>query len=317
MRSSPGMWGRLVVAPLLALLAALPAAPVGAAASITFELFPQEAVAGQPASLLVQTWATGLDGEPNRSEPFDMTGYPFRVHAYRFAESPGSQAPADRGFPIELEQVGVYTWHARVTFPEPGPWVIVFLNTCPSLDGTPPPPGCETLAVPVLPATAGPPAPEPFPPPPAQVRLRAGGPLAPDCNADDVARLVTGFLDAFNRGDLPALAGFFPAEAARRGVSEPGKFNWFSVSGVAGVTAYSRDEVFPYVAERHSRHERLELLQLEVAESWHPGADIVFDVARRADDVPAHVAGGKGAVDCQNRTIFVWSMGDRAALRES
>jgi hypothetical protein len=145
-----------------------------------------------------------------------------------------------------------------------------------------------------------------------QVTVREGsGPLPDGCTPEDVADLKMGFLDAFNRGDQAALTAFFPAEAKPPGAVEPGEFHWFSAPG---FVAYSRDQLLPYFAERHAQHERLQLLQLEVSTSWHLGVDIVYDIARQADDIPAHVAGGKGAIDCEERTIFVWSMGDHENL---
>lgn len=38
---------------------------------------------------------------------------------------------------------------------------------------------------------------------------------------------------------------------------------------------------------------------------------MVVDVFRQADDIPTHVAGGKGEVDCHGGTIMVWHLGDR------
>lgn len=134
-------------------------------------------------------------------------------------------------------------------------------------------------------------------------------------------RIVTGFISAYNRGDQEALRGYFSAEAAGRGnQAEPGQFGWFAVTGEEGginpgAGAYSRDELLPYLAERHAHHERLRLLQIDVGRSWRPhGLEILFDVDRRADDIPTHTAGGKGSLDCATGTIIVWNLGDREVL---
>ncbi len=155
--------------------------------------------------------------------------------------------------------------------------------------------------------------------PAPQMRVRTGSPLPNGCTTDEAVGIVTAFIDAFNRGDQAALARAFSAQAARRWFVEPGKFQWYSIGSgpgnpIAGFVAWTREELLPDLAERHARHERFRLLQIEVAGSWHPGVDVVYDIERRADDVPVHVAGGKGALDCENRTIFVWSMGDAEVL---
>ena len=174
-----------------------------------------------------------------------------------------------------------------------------------------------------VPGVASPASPAASPPsrsvPPPEVRVRSGSPLPAGCTTDEAVGIVTAFIDAFNRGDPGSLARTFPAEAARRGFVEPGKFQWYSVGGGPGhpnghFVAWTREELLPYLAERHARNERFQLLQIEVAGSWHLGVDVVYDIERRADDIPTYVAGGKGALDCEARTIFVWSMGDTAVL---
>ena len=155
-----------------------------------------------------------------------------------------------------------------------------------------------------------------------QVRVREGeAPLPTDCGADEALAIMTGFIDAFNRGDRVALAGFFPAEAAGRDpLIGPGEFGWFAVTGRAGsfnpgFGAFSRDELLPYLAERHAHRERLLLLHLDVGGDWRPGVlAIVFDLRRQADDLPSHVAGGKGSLHCGTGMIMVWNLGDREGL---
>ncbi len=152
---------------------------------------------------------------------------------------------------------------------------------------------------------------DPPTPHPRSTQLPAG------CAQAHVADLVTDFLDAFNRGDQAALAAFFPAGAAEPGVAEPGTFRWFHapVPGGRFMTDH-RDELLAWFAVRHERHERLELLRLEVTPGWHPEVYVRYDIARQADDLPAHVAGGSGSVLCAERTIFVWSMGETAVWGE-
>jgi hypothetical protein len=154
--------------------------------------------------------------------------------------------------------------------------------------------------------------------PQAQLQVREGsGPLPPGCSPDQVAALVARFLDAFNRGDRAALAGFFPEGARAGGPADPG-FQWYSVTDAGGhFVARDPAELPAYFAARHARHERLVLLGLELRRSWHAGVDVAFDLERQADDYPRRVVGGKGAIDCEEQRIIAWSMGDQAVLDDA
>ncbi|MDQ3044531.1 MAG: hypothetical protein M3R06_05190 [Chloroflexota bacterium] len=154
-----------------------------------------------------------------------------------------------------------------------------------------------------------------------QTRVRdEGKPFAEGCGVEFVVDLLTGFLDAFNRGDQEALARYFPSEVAEF-PPEIGKFNWYGVGGPPnsfnpGFTAMNRDELLVYFAERHDQHEQMRLLQVEVGEEWH-GLGMTLDIDRRADDIPHHEAGVKAAIDCPSETIWVWGMGDRGILNDA
>jgi len=135
-----------------------------------------------------------------------------------------------------------------------------------------------------------------------------GGGLPAACDLTVVSRIVTDFLAAFNRGDMNALISTFPTVAAYPYADQPG-FQWYSVTDLNGhFVTYDPAELPAYFAARHRHHEHLALLRLEVAASWHPGVDIVYRLTREADDLPPHEMSGKGAVDCAEETIFVWSM---------
>jgi hypothetical protein len=184
-------------------------------------------------------------------------------------------------------------------------------------DGTPGlPEGYPTV-------TLATPVPEGAQPPPARFRVADWGyPFPSGCRPEDVVATLEGFIDAFNRGDLAAAVGFFPAEAAG-GDIESLKFQWYSVGGAPGTfnpgfIAPSRDELRPYLATRHAEHERMQLLRVEMAGSWRAGeAALNFDVLRQADDIPPHEAGGKGGVDCAGRKIILWNLGDRPVLPDA
>jgi len=54
----------------------------------------------------------------------------------------------------------------------------------------------------------------------------------------------------------------------------------------------------------------LQLRQLEDGgRDWTGGVGIGFTLTRQADDLPEHTVIGKGEIDCEQGTIFVWSMG--------
>jgi len=135
--------------------------------------------------------------------------------------------------------------------------------------------------------------------------------LPAGCRVREVADFISGFFDAFNRGDRTQLARFFPAY-----------FSWYAVTDEKGIVTFSkRDDLLAYFADRHKHHERLRLLKIRIsAPSWHGGGDIVFLLTRQADDLTAVSQNpqilGKGALRCKERTIFVWAMGPGGAFAE-
>lgn len=151
-----------------------------------------------------------------------------------------------------------------------------------------------------------------------QVRLRPppdGLPLPAGCDLDRVVAIATGFLDAFSRGDRAALAAIIPDEAGGDAFPGEGRFGWLSVYGPTGGLAKSQAEVIAYARARHGKHERIRLRQIEASGSWwDSGVDVVFDLTREADDLPAQATGGKGTLDCVEGTIVVWSIGEREVV---
>ena len=141
------------------------------------------------------------------------------------------------------------------------------------------------------------------------------------CRPDDVVQFLSAFIDAFNRGDQQRLQHFFPGEASQ---VQDGAFHWYAVGGPPGginpgFTAENRDELMAYFAERHAHGEYMQLLQIDYGtdrnwEDGERGIDFTLDVRRSAEDIPMHEAGVKGAIDCREQTIYVWSMGDRGIV---
>ncbi len=155
-------------------------------------------------------------------------------------------------------------------------------------------------------------------------------PPTPACSREEVTRLVERFLDAFNRGDQDQLARFFGPRFEWYSVSDRGResgdrhFLAYNPNGGLRLGAFPeglevtvghQDLLLPYFAERHAHGERLELRKL--GSSYEAGrniAHITYTLTRTAEDLelrlgkPERETLGKGAVDCTDQTIMVWSM---------
>jgi hypothetical protein len=124
--------------------------------------------------------------------------------------------------------------------------------------------------------------------------------------------LVTDFLAAFNHGNQATLASFFPDKVAYPDTTKHG-FQWYSVTdGSRNFVTYDPADLPAYFASRHAQHEQLRLRRLTVT-AGPPSAgfarlDLTFRLDRQADDLPHSEATGKGAIDCADMNIFVWSL---------
>jgi hypothetical protein len=139
----------------------------------------------------------------------------------------------------------------------------------------------------------------------------------PGCGHEEIVALVARFFAAFNQGDQAELARFFPEQATGAFNGDRTRFQVYGViegdprAGGRRFAARDRTELLTYFAERHRQHERLHLLTLNVSGlSWHGGIDLTFTLTRAADDLPERRVEGKGAINCDNHTIFVWNMGN-------
>ncbi len=125
------------------------------------------------------------------------------------------------------------------------------------------------------------------------------------CQPKAVQEAVESFVSAFNSGKQGAL----DATIAR----EP-KFEWYSVSSPQGsqrMDDESRDRatLLEYFSQRHELHERLSPTSFSSKyESRRNIANFEFRIRRAADDVKVEERRGKGAYDCETRSIMVWSM---------
>lgn len=171
------------------------------------------------------------------------------------------------------------------------------------------------------------------PPPPATETAPAG------CTRSEAAQTVERFIAAFNQGDQGQLDRLFGA-----------RFMWYSVTegdvqnGGRGFIAYgpkengvvaapppagsaiavgTRDSLLPYFAERHTHGERLTLRSFDGRyEALRNIYNFGYRLIREADDIPPglggpdHLAGGKGAIDCTDQTIMVWTTTQDDANRQ-
>ncbi|MCP4960581.1 MAG: hypothetical protein GY925_15100 [Actinomycetia bacterium] len=131
---------------------------------------------------------------------------------------------------------------------------------------------------------------------------------APDgCGPDAVGRLVIGFFEAFNSGDIEGRVDEFIAPANR--------FAWFSVDGVGerfDDDAKDRSTLGSYLQERSDAGERLGLVAMDAEyEQARNITHIAYNVERTEPETleGAKVVVGKGAIDCESGKIMVWSMG--------
>jgi hypothetical protein len=192
------------------------------------------------------------------------------------------------------EQVGPTTWQARFTLPRPGIWNGQHSYEWVLRDGTVSR-GDGSFALQVVSQMSARPV----------VVTRNGNSL-PACQPREIADLLLTFFDAFNYGDQVRLGRLFGP-----------RFRWYSVTEVdpsqsgRHFVAFNSDDALAYFADRHQAADRLDLVTVDVAAT----GDIGFVATRTADDLPAGPDGGqwpvigKGRIDCQAKTIDVWSMG--------
>jgi hypothetical protein len=166
--------------------------------------------------------------------------------------------------------------------------------------------------------------------------------LPDGCSTRQIAELAIEFVDAFNSGDGERLSRlFFVAEGpSPPDFSEAGYYpwSWYSVSEIGengriedGFVTYDQGEMLRYFAERHRQGERLELIKVSSTRAGlleeESNVGIVYVLTRDAEDLapglggPSRIAFGKGAINCERRQIFAWSLemraGDNRTPREA
>lgn len=156
----------------------------------------------------------------------------------------------------------------------------------------------------------------PSPEPSFVVDYVAAPGYVPNCTQDAAASLVSRFVDRFNDGDRQGLSSLFPEQSADVGTTnvlldDPSLFQQYVVNadrgGPQSFAAYNREDALGYVAERHEQNEILQIRELTVIPRSKDTV-IQFELERRADDVPATLYAGKGGINCDQGTIYLWVM---------
>ncbi len=158
--------------------------------------------------------------------------------------------------------------------------------------------------------------------------------LPEGCRPRPVAEAVIRFVDAFNRGDRTMLSRiFFVSEGpSPPDFSQAGYYpwSWYSASEIAtdgrvshNFTTSNQGTLLRYFAKRHARGERMLLLKVSLTQTGlldeENNVGFLFALTRNAQDLApgtggrARIAYGKGAINCRNGQIFVWSMEMRAS----
>jgi hypothetical protein len=116
--------------------------------------------------------------------------------------------------------------------------------------------------------------------------------------------VLTSFIDAFNGGDSAQLMTHF---STNRGTAP---FKWF-VTPATAAFGPSLAELPRYFATWNTEGERWRLVNVYAgaSPSWHGGVDFAMEIERAWPDRTT-LNGGKGALDCDARTIFVFALGD-------
>ena len=118
-----------ILVSVVALLGSMPAYAKGPA--LTWRIEPEIPVAGQPASIELQTWEWTWEGEPDTTRPsktgfFDEDIVRLPIRAYPARRSPhvgAGEVGIDLG---RLVRVSPSVYRGSITFPHPGVWVLAW-----------------------------------------------------------------------------------------------------------------------------------------------------------------------------------------------
>ena len=139
----------------------------------------------------------------------------------------------------------------------------------------------------------------------ALTALPASAEAAP-CRPDATKRVVVGFLQAFNSGDIRSADRFFAAI---------GVFRWYSTTAPGtrrGQAAYRRETLRPYLESRARARERLQLVRFRFSgpDGGSSLGHFSGSVRRSARGVTPRTFLLRGAAECASGDplLVLWSM---------
>lgn len=143
------------------------------------------------------------------------------------------------------------------------------------------------------------------------VVTRGSAALPAGCGPGEVAAVVNAFTDAFNRGDAQRLDALFAPTVSQPGESPFVRFTLNSAAGALDVR--NRSGLLPYLADRHLRNEREQLLYLDALpnRALAPGrVEVGLGLTAQADDYEGGARGliGRAVVNCASKTIAEWKV---------
>lgn len=143
------------------------------------------------------------------------------------------------------------------------------------------------------------------------VVTRGSAALPAGCGPAEVAAVVNEFTDAFNRGDAHRLDALFAPTVSQPGESPFVRFTLSSAAGALDLT--DRSSLLPYLADRHKRNEREQLLYLDALpnRTLAPGrVEVGLGLNAQADDYEGGLRGlvGRAVVNCASKTIAEWKL---------
>lgn len=140
-----------------------------------------------------------------------------------------------------------------------------------------------------------------------QIRVTRDTNRGPEvCHPEQVGETVINHFEAINKGDSDEAMKYLAPQVG-----------WYSVTegnpsdGGRHFVARDSDELRQYLNRRATVNERIYLLEIDVAyERARSVGHVSFTLRRTADDLGSYsnFAQGKGAIDCEDGKIRVWSI---------
>ncbi len=125
------------------------------------------------------------------------------------------------------------------------------------------------------------------------------------CDLMTVASMMTGFIDALNRGDVESALAFFPEREQETDADSTG-LQWYSLEK---MVADNPAELRSLLATLIDEGEQLRLLHLGVLWDWQGGATFHVVITRETDALVRYQMEGKAAANCELGHLYLFSVG--------